>query len=130
MVYLILSILICRNLLLSIRDIKYYVFFIDHLSHFVWVHPLLKKPDVFSKFLHFRTFVKNQFNIDIKSFQCDHCGEFDNTQFHQFFDQHGIMFRFSCPRTSQQNRKSERMICTINNIIRTLLLHAHLLQDF
>lgn len=47
-----------------------------------------------------------------------------------FFDQHGISFRFSCPRTSQQNGKSERMIQTINNIICTLLFQAHLPPTF
>ncbi|KAL4561507.1 hypothetical protein LXL04_033674 [Taraxacum kok-saghyz] len=36
-----------------------------------------------------------------------------------------IQLRFSCPYTSQQNGKSERMIRTINNVIRTLLFHAH-----
>nr|GEZ18346.1 ribonuclease H-like domain-containing protein [Tanacetum cinerariifolium] len=38
--------------------------------------------------------------------------------------------RFSCPKTSQQNRKSEWMIRTINNVIRTLLFQAHLPPSF
>jgi hypothetical protein len=29
-----------------------------------------------------------------------------------------------CPYTSQQNGKAERILCTINNTIRNLLLHA------
>ena len=37
-------------------------------------------------------------------------GGFDNKQFHNQFDQNDIIFRFSYPRTSQQNGKSERMI--------------------
>lgn len=32
----------------------------------------------------------------------------------------------SCPYTCQQNGKSERMLCTLNNIIRTLLFYAYL----
>ncbi|GJR64758.1 ribonuclease H-like domain-containing protein [Tanacetum coccineum] len=59
-------------------------------------------------------------------YPCDHGGEFDNHAFHKLFADNGIQFRFSCPRTSQQNGKSERMIRTINNIIRMLLFHAHL----
>ncbi|GJZ74835.1 ribonuclease H-like domain-containing protein [Tanacetum coccineum] len=38
--------------------------------------------------------------------------------------------QFSCPRTSQQNGKSERMIRTINNLIRTLLFQAHLPPNY
>ncbi|GKA09271.1 ribonuclease H-like domain-containing protein [Tanacetum coccineum] len=61
---------------------------------------------------------------------CDHGGEFHNTNHRNLFAQHGIQFRLSCPKTSQQNGKSERMIRTINNTIRTLLFQAHLPPTF
>ncbi|GKA91067.1 ribonuclease H-like domain-containing protein [Tanacetum coccineum] len=70
--------------------------------------------------------VNKQFNVDIKALQCDHGGEYDNTRFHDLFRQNGIQFRFSSPRTSQQNGKSERMLRTINNLIRTLHFQAHI----
>nr|GEX12514.1 ribonuclease H-like domain-containing protein [Tanacetum cinerariifolium] len=75
-------------------------------------------------------FVHTQFKCEIKSFHCDHGGEFDNHAFHKLFTDNGIQFRFSCPRTSQQNGKSKRMIRTINNIIRTLLFQAHLPPNY
>ncbi|GKA33489.1 ribonuclease H-like domain-containing protein [Tanacetum coccineum] len=53
-------------------------------------------------------------------------GEYDNTRFHNLFRQHGIQFRFSCSKTSQQNGKSECMLRTLNNITRTLLFQAHI----
>ncbi|GJU79735.1 ribonuclease H-like domain-containing protein [Tanacetum coccineum] len=64
--------------------------------------------------------------LDHFSHFCDHGGEYDNTRFHELFRQNGIQFWFSCPRTSQQNGKSERMLRTINNLIRTLLFQAHM----
>ena len=91
---------------------------------------LRNKSDALSKFIHSRAFVKNQFSCEIKSLQCDHWGEFDNNALHQLFASNGITIRFSCPRTSQQNGKSERMIRTINNLIRTLLFQAHLPPTF
>ncbi|GKC12192.1 ribonuclease H-like domain-containing protein [Tanacetum coccineum] len=91
----------------SVTGIKYYVLFLDHFSHYLWVYPLRNKSDTLSKILHFRAFVKNQFNCDIKSLQCDHGGEFDNNDLHKLFETNGITIRFSCPRTSQQNGKSE-----------------------
>lgn len=90
----------------STSGIRYYMLFLDHYSHFLWVYTLRNKSDVFSKFLHFRALIKNQFKSEIQSFQCDRGGEFNNKQFHNSFDHHGISFHFSCPWTSQQNGKS------------------------
>ncbi|GKE63760.1 ribonuclease H-like domain-containing protein, partial [Tanacetum coccineum] len=87
--------------------IKYYAIFLDHFSHFVWVYPLHKKYDLFDNFVAFRAYVNKQFNVDIKALQSDHGGEYDNTRFHDLFRQNDIQFWFSCPRTSQQNGKSE-----------------------
>ncbi|GKB27636.1 ribonuclease H-like domain-containing protein [Tanacetum coccineum] len=109
----------------SMSGYKYYVLFLDHYSYFLWVYPLYRKSDAQSKLLHFRAFIKTQFNREIKAFQCDHGGEFDNNSLHELFATNGIQFRFSCPRTSQQNGKSERMIRTINNVVRSLLFQAH-----
>lgn len=43
------------------------VIFLDHFSHYLWVYPLKRKSDVFSKFVEFVTIIKNQFGITIKS---------------------------------------------------------------
>ncbi|GKB32454.1 ribonuclease H-like domain-containing protein [Tanacetum coccineum] len=110
----------------SESGIKYYAIFLDHFSHYVWVYPLLHKSDLFDTFVTFRAYVNKQFNVDIKALQCDHGGEYDNTRFHNLFRQNGMQFRFSCPKTSQQNGKSERMLRTLNNITRTLLFQAHI----
>ncbi|GJV62301.1 ribonuclease H-like domain-containing protein [Tanacetum coccineum] len=110
----------------SESGIKYYAILLDHFSHFVWVYPLHAKSDLFDNFVAFRAYVNKQFNVDIKALQCDHEGEYDNTRFHDLFRQNGIQYRFSCPRTSQQNGKSERMLRTVNNLIRTLLFQAHI----
>lgn len=110
----------------SLSGCRYYVLFLDDFSHYLWVYPIRRKSDVFSKFLHFSAYVSNQFKTSIKTFLCDNGGEYDNSYFHNHFSTHGISFRFSCPNTSQQNGKSERMIRTLNKAIRTLLFQAHL----
>ncbi|GJW06344.1 ribonuclease H-like domain-containing protein [Tanacetum coccineum] len=58
--------------IISSSGFKYYVLFLDHFSHYLWIYPLRSKSDMFDKFLHFRNYVKNQFRCEIKSFQCDH----------------------------------------------------------
>ncbi|GJT30563.1 ribonuclease H-like domain-containing protein [Tanacetum coccineum] len=64
------------------------------------------------------------------AFQYDHGGEFDNNSLHELFATNGIQFHFSCPRTSQQNGKSERMIRTINNVVCSLLFQARLPPEY
>lgn len=41
-----------------------------------------------------------------------------------FLAAHGTCFRLSCPYTSQQNGKAERILRTLNDCIRTLLIHS------
>ncbi|GJT09085.1 ribonuclease H-like domain-containing protein [Tanacetum coccineum] len=71
----------------SLSGFKYYVLFLDHYSQFVWVYHLVNKSDVMSKFVLFRNYVHTQFKCEIKSFQCDHGGEFDNHRLHTLFAQ-------------------------------------------
>jgi hypothetical protein len=78
------------SLVSSLSGIKYYVLFLDHFSHYVCVYPLRNKSDTFSKFAQFRAFVKTQFKTEIKAFQCDHGGEFDNHTLQRLFDKNGI----------------------------------------
>ncbi|GJT47453.1 ribonuclease H-like domain-containing protein [Tanacetum coccineum] len=98
-------------------------------NHSLW-HQRLDHLGDASKLLHFRAFVKTQFNSKIKAFQCDHGGEFDNNSLYYIFATNGIQFLFSCPRTSQQNGKSEHMIHTINNVVRSLLFQARLPPEY
>ncbi|KAI3690613.1 hypothetical protein L2E82_48745 [Cichorium intybus] len=109
---------------------KYYMVLIDNFTHYVWIYPLKYKSETFTNFQKFHKFIHTQFNRKIKSFQCDLSGEFDNNDFKTFAHTHGLVFRFSCPQTSQQNGRAERMIRRLNDIIRTLLIHAHLPKSF
>jgi len=68
--------------------------------------------------------VSTQFGLTIKAVQCDNGREFDNSTSHAFFLSHGVQLRMSCPYTSSQNGKAERMIRTTNDTVRTLLLQA------
>jgi transposase InsO family protein len=62
--------------------------------------------------------------------QCDNGGEFITNALRDFFAQHGIAFCLSCPHTSPQNGKAERLIRTTNDIVCTLLLQAKLPPPF
>lgn len=109
---------------------KYYVIFLDHFSNFVWAYPLRKKGETFAKYLHFSAFVRNQFKCTIKALQCDSGDEYNNRIFLDHLASEGTSLCFSCPHTSQKNGRAERMLRTINNLIRSLLFQAHMSPQF
>ncbi|CAH9104714.1 unnamed protein product [Cuscuta epithymum] len=109
---------------------RYYVLFLDDYSKFLWTFPISKKSQVPHFFKSFYSLISTQFERNIKTFQCDNGTEYINSTFKEFFDNHGMLFRLSCPHSSPQNGKAERHIKSINNIIRTLLAHASLPLSF
>jgi hypothetical protein len=70
--------------------------------------------------------VSTQFGLTIKVVQCDNGCEFDNHTSRSFFLSQGVQLRMSCPYTSPQNGKAERMIRTTNDVMRTLPIQASL----
>jgi hypothetical protein len=111
---------------LWISGYKYYLAILDDCSHFLWTFPLLLKSDTFPTIANFFSFVATQFGTTIKSLQCNNGREFDNSHARAFFLSHGVHLRMSCPYTSQQNGRAECVLCTVNNIVRSLLFQAHL----
>ena len=74
---------------------------LDDYSHYVWTFPLRRKSDVFLTIFRFHAFVATQFQRYILAFQTDNGREFDNHASRDFFAQHGIHLRLTCPYTSQ-----------------------------
>jgi transposase InsO family protein len=104
--------------------LKYYLVVLDDFTHFCWTFPLKHKSDVFTTFVNFHSYVRTQLNLPIKIIQADNGNEFVNSRFSTFLAHHGIITHLSCPYTSPQNGKAERMLHTINNTVRILLIHA------
>jgi histone deacetylase 1/2 len=114
----------------SFSGYHYYLIIIDDYSHYSWAFPLRHKSDTASTLQRFFAYVKTQFNKIIQCVQCDNGGEFLNTDLRTFFSTNGVSFRFSCPHTSPQNGKAERMLRTTNDVIRTLLVQSKLPPQF
>jgi len=54
---------------ISHREFKYYVLFIDDYSRFTWLYTMKCKPEVYGIFTKFKLLVENLFNCKIKMFQ-------------------------------------------------------------
>jgi hypothetical protein len=112
--------------IVSVSGYKYYLVILDDCTHYLWTFPLKLKSDTFTTLSHFFAYVSTQFGCTVKAIQCDNGREFDNSSTRTFPLMKGVLLRMSCPYTSPQNGKAERIICSINNVIHTLLFQANL----
>jgi hypothetical protein len=103
---------------------KYYSVILDDFTHYLWAFPLKLKSDAITTLYNFFAYVATQFGSTVKAIQCDNGREFDNSFTRTFLLSKGTQLRMSCPYTSSQNGKAERIIRSINNVIRTLLIQT------
>jgi hypothetical protein len=116
--------------ILSLGGCKYYVLFVDDYSRFSWLYPLKSKSEVLPCFSKFKKLVENLFSCSIKQLQTDNGGEYTSMAFKNFTNEHGILHRFTCPYTSEQNGISERKHRHITETALTLLAQSHLAPHY
>jgi histone deacetylase 1/2 len=114
----------------SFSGFKYYLVLIDDFSHYVWTFPLRSKSDVLQCLLHFHAYITTQFQLPLIAFQTDNGKEFDNHTFRTHLASSGVALRLSCPYTSSQNGKAKRILQTLNDCVRSLLIHAGMPDAF
>jgi hypothetical protein len=113
----------------SVSGSKYYLVILDDFTHYLWTFPLKLKSDIFTTLSNFFAYVPTQFGRTVKAIQCDNGREFDNST-RIFLPSNDTQLRMSCPYTSPQNGKAERIIRLDNNVICTLLIQSSLLGRY
>jgi hypothetical protein len=103
---------------------QYYPVILDDYSHYVWTFSMRHKNEVLSILLSFHSYVATQHKLPILALQTDNGKEFDNSTLRSFFSAYDIHLRLSCPYTSPQNGKTERILQTLNNSVRTMLMQS------
>jgi hypothetical protein len=106
---------------ISIYGYKYYLLILDNFLHYLLTFPLRQKSDTYPTLSHFFAWVSTQFSRTIRSVQCDNGHEFYNNASRDFSLSCGVHLHMSCPYTSPQNGRVERMIRTTNDVMRSLL---------
>jgi hypothetical protein len=114
------------SLILSIFGYKYYLVVLDDFTHYLWTFPIRLKSDTFTTLCNFFSYVSIQFGSTIKTIQFNNGREFDNSCTRSFLLSHGMLLWMSCPYTSPQNGKAERIIRSTNNVMHSLLFQASL----
>jgi hypothetical protein len=101
---------------------KYYLVILDDFTHYLWTFSLKLKSDAFTTLSNFFAYVATQFGSTVKAIQCDNGREFDNSSIWTFLLSKGTQLRMLCLYMSSQNGKAERIIRSINTVIRTSLI--------
>ena len=104
--------------------------FLDDFSRYTWVLFLSQKNESFYEFSKFFNKVQNEKGFSIPCIRSDHGREFENVDFEDYCNEHGIDHNFSTPRTLQQNGVVERKNRTLQEMARTILNENNLPKYF
>ena len=112
----------------STSGARYFLIIGDDFSRYARVYFLPTKDQILHSFIHFHTLVEKQLKTSIKCIQSDNGGEF--LAFASYLHNHGILHRFSCPYTPQQNGRVERKIRHLVEMGMALLSQASVPSKF
>lgn len=90
----------------SVDGFKYYVIFVDHFTHYVWLYPLKQKSRVAQIFPRFKILVENQFKACITTLYSDNGGEYITLR--SLLSKSGITHLTTPPHTPEHNGLVER----------------------
>ncbi len=108
----------------------YFVTFIDDRSRWLTVYPIKSKSDCFPCFLMFRSRAETQTGRKIKAIRSDGGGEYLSNEFKNFLVDKGIHHQRTCSYTPQQNGVAERMNRTLKDLVRAMLKHMNIANEF
>lgn len=91
---------------LSREGFKYYVIFLDHYTHYVWLYPLHRKSDTFEVLVRFKELVENKLQHRIITLYSDNGGEY--IAMSNYLAANGITHLTTPPHTPGHNGFSER----------------------
>jgi len=114
----------------SVGNSCYYVTFIDDSTRKVWIYFFKNKSNVFSMFKRWKTEVKNQTGLKIKSLKSDNGGEYDSQEFKDFYSEHEIRMIKTILGTPEQSGVAERMNRTLNERARCMRIQSGLPKAF
>lgn len=114
----------------TINNQNYFVLFIDEFTHYCVTYLMEHKSEVFSMFKDYIAKSEAHFSLKAVHLYCDNGGEYFSNEMKQFCVERGITYHPTIPRTPQQNGVAERMVRTITERARAMLIGANLNKAF
>ena len=102
----------------------------DDFSRYTWMLFLSQKNEAFYENSKFCNKVQNEKGFAITCIRSDYGREFENIDFENYCNEHGIDHNFLAPKTPQQNGVVERKNRTIQEMARTMLNKNNLPKYF
>lgn len=109
---------------------RWFVTFIDDCTRMTWVCSMKSKSDVNLLFKKFHKMVCTQYNAHVQVLRSDHGGEYLSSEFQQYLEARGIVHKTTCSYTPQQNGVAERKNRHLLEVVRALLIEAHMPLSF
>ena len=94
---------------------------VDDFSWYTWVLFLRQKNEAIYEFSKFCNKVQNKKGFTITCIRSDHLREFENSDFEEYCNEHGINLNFLAPKTPQQDGVVEKKNSTLQEMTRTML---------
>ena len=107
---------VCEVLTESYDHCKYFVSFIDDASSFKCAYPIIRKSDVYKKFLEYEKFTSTLFEekYEICALKCDRGGEYRSGELVIYCEEKGINIKYTPVKEKQLHGKAEifnRHVC-------------------
>ena len=109
----------------TFRGFRYFILFVCEATGHVWVRFLKKKSDALPAFQNLVTLIYRQHGIRVCILHTDF-GEFNSDLAAKYFEETGIIWESSAPNAQQQNGLVERLMRTIVEGARAMMLDSHL----
>lgn len=104
---------------------RYYIFFLEESTGLIDVEPLKFKDDAIAAFKNYRALHENQSGCQLKILYTD--GEVKYIKkFDDYVKENGIAHEVTAPYSLQQNRKAERVNCSIMGPVRAIFAQQKL----
>src|SRR5438477_4492017 len=122
---------LCGPLPPSIDGSTYFITFTDDYSRYSWVYgiPNKKSSTIKVKFDEWIKDAHTKADKKVKYLRTDGGGEYTGFLI-PLLSSYGITHQPTAPYTPQSNGISERLNRTLNDMVRTMLIHSHLPQSF
>jgi len=122
---------VCGSISPSTVDHKnYYIVFIDEFTHCCVTYLLSYKSEVVSVFEDCVAKTHALFNLNMVNLYIDNGREYLSIEMKEFCVQKGITYHLTVSHTPQQNDVSERMIRSITEIARALVIGGKVQKTF
>ena len=115
----------------SFGHARWFVIFLDDYSNYFQLYPLTRPGQMAESFKKFHQHImKHLPQYPLLKLRSDNGPEYHNTEFEGYLAEHGIKHEFTVRHTPQQNGKAERLMRTIQEGIKTVLIDAELPMVF